>query len=136
MLVNCLIIDEDGVYDPKLLDDRLLLGMKGTFSEIELSLLRQRSQEALRLKAARGDLHTCVAVGYVRSDDDRLEMDPDKRVREAIYLVFRKFAEFGSVRQVAIWFCEEHIKVPTIVHDERGRTVEGDYLATVQSTGF
>lgn len=124
MLVNCLIIDEDGVYDPKLLDDRLLLGMKGTFSEIELSLLRQRSQEALRLKAARGDLHTCVAVGYVRSDDDRLEMDPDKRVREAIYLVFRKFAEFGSVRQVAIWFCEEHIKVPTIVHDERGRTVE------------
>lgn len=124
MLVNCLIIDEDGVYDPKLLDDRLLLGMKGTFSEIELSLLRQRSQEALRLKAARGDLHTCVAVGYVRSDDDRLEMDPDKRVREAIYLVFRKFAEFGSVRQVAIWFCEEHIKVPAIVHDERGRTVE------------
>jgi excisionase family DNA binding protein len=64
-LVNSLIIDEDGVYDPKLTNDRLLLGMKGTFSELELSILRQRSQEALRLKA-RGDLHTSVAVGYVR----------------------------------------------------------------------
>ena len=53
-LVNTLIIDEDGVYDPKLTNDRLLLGMKGTFSELELSILRQRSQEALRLKAVRG----------------------------------------------------------------------------------
>ena len=99
-LVNSLIIDEDGVYDPKLVNDRLLLGMKGTFSELELSILRQRSQEALRLKAARGDLHTTVAIGYVRSADDRLELDPDKRVREALHLAFRKFAEFGSVRQV------------------------------------
>jgi DNA invertase Pin-like site-specific DNA recombinase len=74
--------------------------MKGTFSELELSILRQGSQEALRLKAARGDLHTSVAIGYVRSADDRLEIDPDKRVREALHLAFRKFAEFGSVRQV------------------------------------
>jgi DNA invertase Pin-like site-specific DNA recombinase len=48
--VNSLIIDEDGIYDPRLVNDRLLLGMKGTFSELELSILRQRSQEALRLK--------------------------------------------------------------------------------------
>ena len=82
-LVGCLLIDEDGVYDPRLVNDRLLLGMKGTFSELELSIFRQRSQEALRLKAARGDLHTSVAVGYVRSSNDRLEMDPDRRVREA-----------------------------------------------------
>ena len=61
--MSSLIIDEDGVYDPKLINDRLLLGMKGTFSELELSILRQRSQEALRLKAARGDLHTSVAIG-------------------------------------------------------------------------
>lgn len=56
-LVDCLLIDEDGIYDPKQINDRLLLGMKGTFSELELSILRQRSQEALRLKAARGELH-------------------------------------------------------------------------------
>src|SRR5207248_10001810 len=72
-LVNSLIIDEDGVYDPKLINDRLLLGMKGTFSELELSTLRQRSHDALRLKAARGDLHTSVAIGYVRSAHDRLD---------------------------------------------------------------
>lgn len=123
-LVNSLIIDEDGVYDPKLTNDRLLLGMKGTFSELELSILRQRSQEALRLKAARGDLHTSVAVGYVRSADDRLERDPDRRVREALHLVFRKFAEFGSVRQVTIWLCDEGIKMPIVVYGPRGRMVE------------
>jgi DNA invertase Pin-like site-specific DNA recombinase len=58
--------------------------MKGTFSELELSILRQRSQEALRLKAARGDLHTTVAVGYVRGANDRLEQDPNRRIREAL----------------------------------------------------
>src|SRR5712672_1828151 len=59
--VNTLIIDEDGVSDPRLINDRLLLGLKGTFSELELSMFRQRSQEALRLKAARGELHTTAA---------------------------------------------------------------------------
>jgi excisionase family DNA binding protein len=123
-LVNSLIIDEDGVYDPKLVNDRLLLGMKGTFSELELSILRQRCQEALRLKASRGDLHTSVAVGYVRSTDDRLEVDPDKRVREALDLAFCKFAEFGSVRQVTIWLCDEGLKMPIVVYGPRGRMVE------------
>ncbi|OYV33970.1 MAG: hypothetical protein B7Z83_08995, partial [Thiomonas sp. 20-64-5] len=60
-LVGSVIVDEDGVYDPRSVNDRLLLGMKGTMSEMELSLLRQRSVEALKLKAARGDLHTTVA---------------------------------------------------------------------------
>lgn len=90
-LVGCLLVDENDVYDPRLVNDRLLLGMKGTFSELELSILRQRAHEALQLKAKRGDLHTCVAVGYVSSTDDRLEMDPDRRVREVLSLVFRKF---------------------------------------------
>ncbi|MGY3619386.1 recombinase family protein [Bradyrhizobium sp. USDA 10063] len=98
--------------------------MKGTFSELELSILRQRSQEALRLKAVRGDLHTSVAIGYVRSADDRLEVDPDKRVREALHLAFRKFAEFSSVRQVAIWLCDEGLKMLIVVYGPRGRMVE------------
>ena len=63
---------------------------KGTFSELELSIFRQRSQAALRLKAARGDLHTTVAIGYRRRADDRLEQDPDLRIRNALSLVFRK----------------------------------------------
>src|SRR3954451_18491600 len=111
-LVGCLLIDEDDVYDPRLVNDRLLLGMKGTFSELELSILRQRSHEALRLKAARGDLHTTVAIGYRRGADDRLEQDPDLRIREALSLVFRKFGDVGSVRQVALWLREERIDLP------------------------
>jgi excisionase family DNA binding protein len=122
-LVNCLIIDEDGTYDPRLINDRLLLGMKGTFSELELSTLRQRSQEALRLKAARGDLHTVVAIGYRRGADDRLEQDPDKRIRETLSLVFRKFREIGSVRQLVLWLGQEGIDLPTAVNGPQGRTV-------------
>ena len=123
-LVRCLIIDEDGVYDPVQINDRLLLGMKGTFSEMELSIFRQRSQEALRLKAARGDLHTSVAVGYVRGLDDRLELDPNRRIREAIDLAFRKFTEFGSVRQVTLWLIDESVKMPVTVYGAQGRVVE------------
>ena len=122
--VDTLIIDEDGVYDPRLVNDRLLLGMKGTFSELELSILRQRSQEALRLKAARGDLHTTVAVGYLRGVNDRLEQDPDRRIREALSLVFRKFGEIGSVRQLGLWLRQERIDLPIVVHGPQGRVVE------------
>src|SRR4051794_23515016 len=122
--VNSLLIDEDGVYDPRLVNDRLLLGMKGTFSELELSILRQRSQEALRLKASRGDLHTSVAVGYLSSTSDRLEMDPDRRVREAVELVFRKFDEVGSVRQVALWLRQEGIQLPVVAYRAQERAIE------------
>src|ERR1700747_1482668 len=122
--VNSLIIDEDGIYDPRLINDRLLLGLKGTFSELELSILRQRSQEALRLKAARGDLHTTVAIGFRRGADDRLEQDPDLRVREALSLVFRKFGQIGSVRQLALWLRQEHIDLPSIAHGAPGQVVQ------------
>ena len=80
-LVGSLIVDEDGLYDPRSPNDRLLLGMKGTLSEMELSLLRSRSLEALKLKAARGELHTSVAIGYVRAVGDRIEKDADLRIR-------------------------------------------------------
>lgn len=122
--VNSLIIDEDGIYDPCQVNDRLLLGMKGTFSELELSVFRQRSREALRLKAARGDLHTTVAIGYRRGAGDRLEQDPDRRIREALSLVFRKFAEIGSVRQLVLWLRQEGIDLPIAVSGRQRRTVQ------------
>ena len=122
-LVGSLIIDEDGIYDPRLVNDRLLLGMKGAFSELELSMFRQRSQEALRLKAARGDLHSVVATGYRRGADDRIEQDPDGRVHAALALVFRKFREIGSVRQLALWMRQEGIELPTAGYGPQGRTV-------------
>ena len=123
-LVNSLIIDEDGIHDPRLINDRLLLGMKGAFSELELSMFRQRSREALRLKAARGDLYMTVAIGYRRGANDRLERDPDRRIREALALVFRKFSEIGSVRQLALWLRQEGIDLPVVVYGPQGRAVQ------------
>ena len=113
-LVGCLLGDEDGLYDPRLPNDRLLLGMKGTLSEMELSTLRQRLLEALRLKASRGELFLTVAVGYVKVGRDRIAKDPDERVREAIDLVFRKFTEFRSIRQVHLWLRQEDVLLPAV----------------------
>jgi excisionase family DNA binding protein len=106
-LVGCLLADEDGIYDARSPNDRLLLGMKGTMSEMELSILRQRSLEALRQKARRGELFLSVPVGYVKLRHDRIALQPDLRAREAIGLVFRKFAEFQSVRQVHLWLRQD-----------------------------
>ena len=96
---HTLIVDEDGSYDPRHPNDRLLLGMKGTMSELELSMFRQRSQEALKQKARRGALVLGVAAGYVKVGRDRIEKNPDKRVQEALQLVFTKFAELWPARQ-------------------------------------
>ena len=120
-LMQTLIIDHDGVYDPKHANDRLLLGMKGTISEMELTVLRLRSEEALKQKAARGELFTTVAVGYVTTDD-RLEKDPDARVQNAIGMVFRKFRELASVRQVLLWFRAENVALPAVEYHS-GRRV-------------
>jgi DNA invertase Pin-like site-specific DNA recombinase len=115
-LVGTVIVDEDGIYDPRHSNDRLLLGMKGTMSELELSLFRQRSQEALRQKARRGALFLGVAAGYLKTGRDRIEKDPDQRVQGAIGVVFAKFAELQSVRQVHAWLREEGIALPTTRH--------------------
>jgi DNA invertase Pin-like site-specific DNA recombinase len=113
-LVGTLIVDEDGVYSAQDPNDRLLLGMKGTMSELELSLLRARSREALRQKARRGELFSTVAVGYVKAGRGKVEMDPDLRVREAIGLVFTRFAEMQSIRQVFLSLRADRIALPYI----------------------
>jgi DNA invertase Pin-like site-specific DNA recombinase len=123
-LVGTVLIDEDGVYDPRHPNDRLLLGMKGTMSELELSLFRQRSQAALKQKARRGALFLGVAAGYVRSGRDRIEKDPDQRVQDALRLVFARFAELQSVRQVHKWLRDEGIALPVASHSAaEGRSV-------------
>src|SRR5271165_520221 len=111
-LVGAILVDEDGIYDPRHPNDRLLLGMKGTMSELELSLFRQRSQEALRQMARRGALVLGVAAGYVKVGRGRIEKDPDQRVQQAIQLVFTKFAELQSARQVHVWIRDEGIELP------------------------
>ncbi len=122
-LVGTLIVDEHGIYDPRHPNDRLLLGMKGTMSELELSMFRQRSQEALKQKASRGALILGVAAGYVKVGRDRIDKNPDQRTREALQLVFSKFAEFQSVRQVHIWLRDEGIELPVKSRDGEARGI-------------
>jgi len=72
-IVGALLIDEHGIYEPRHTNDRLLLGVKSTLAEMELSTFRQRSQEAIKLKAARGELYTRLAVGYVRNANSGID---------------------------------------------------------------
>src|SRR5436309_5740025 len=95
-MVGAVLVDLDGIYDPNLVHDRLLLGMKGTMAEFELSLLRQRSLEAIRQKARRGELQFYLPVGFCWSENGKMEMDPDRRIQDSIDLVFNKFTELGS----------------------------------------
>lgn len=89
--------DADGVYDPGRPNDRLLLGLKGTMSEFELTALRQRLLDAAVAKARRGELRLPVPIGYLWPHDLGLMMDPDRRVQDAVRTIFRLFDRLGWV---------------------------------------
>lgn len=118
-LVGTLVIDPDGVYDPRLVNDRLLLGLKGTMSEYELSLLRQRGLAARDAKARRGELRFALPPGYCWNELGGIEMDPDERIVEAVRLIFRKFRELGSARQVLLWAKHAELTLP-VLRQRRG----------------
>jgi DNA invertase Pin-like site-specific DNA recombinase len=111
-VVDTVLVDQETVYAPRQSNDRLLLGLKGSLNEYELDLLRQRSLEARREKAKRGELIVAAPVGYRKTEDQRLEKDPDLRVQEAIRSVFRQFGAIGSVRQTLLWFLEHGLQLP------------------------
>ena len=123
-LTGALIVDPEGVYDPRLMNDRLLLGLKGTMSEYELSLLRQRGLAARDAKAGRGALRFQLPPGYCWSEDDRIEIDPDERVQEAIRLVFGKFRELGSARQVFLWARATALQLPVVRRNGAVRRID------------
>jgi DNA invertase Pin-like site-specific DNA recombinase len=123
-LAESLLIDPDGVYDPRLINDRLLLGLKGTMSEYELSLLRQRGLAARDSKARRGELRFALPPGYCWDELGRIEMDPDERVVGAIRLVFDKFRELGSARQVLLWARQSAVKLPVFRQNPARRRIE------------
>ena len=92
-------------------------------AEFELGLMRQRAQEALRQMIARGEVLWAVPVGYVRTEDNRIEMTPDLQVQTAIRGVFAKFRELGSARQVLIWYHQEQIPLPSVLHRNKTKEV-------------
>lgn len=110
-LAGALLIDPEGIYDPRLSNDRLLLGLKGTMSEFELTLFRQRSLEARHQKAVRGELRFLIPVGFHWAGEV-LEKRPDLRTQQAVDMVFTKFRELGSVRQVLLWLREREMSLP------------------------
>lgn len=120
-LTATLIIDGEGIYEPREINDRLLLGLKGSLAEFELSLLRQRAREAFEMKVAAGHAMWEVPVGFVRNELDRIEKIADRRVQSAITGVFTKFRELGSARQAALWYCDNQMTLPEVIHGTRSR---------------
>src|SRR3954454_814684 len=122
-LAHTLLIDDRGVYDPRQINDRLLLGLQGTMSEFELSLFRQRARQAFEQKVKRGQALWEVPVGFVRTDDDRVEQTPDRQVQQAVVGVFAKFRELLSARQTALWYSDHQLSLPHARPGTRGREV-------------
>jgi DNA invertase Pin-like site-specific DNA recombinase len=111
-LVGARVIDADGIYDPHRPNDRLLLGMKGSISEFELGVIRARMLDAKHGKALRGDLRISVPIGYSWHREIGLGLDPNLRVQEAVRVVFARFRQLGSARQVLISLAAEQMHFP------------------------
>ena len=103
-ITGTLLIDPDGVYDPADVNDRVLLGFKGTMGEMELHVMAQRLQANKRAAAERGELRTPLPVGYVHDDAGDVVIDPDAEVQAAIRDVFAAFAACGSAYGVVAAF--------------------------------
>jgi DNA invertase Pin-like site-specific DNA recombinase len=112
-IFDTLIADEEQIYDLSLLDDQLILGIKGTLSVVELKVLKMRMLQGRESKAKRGELEFRLPPGYVWDSEVKAAvMDPDDRVRSAIALVFRIFREMWSLRQTFKWFQDQEVEVP------------------------
>lgn len=130
-MTDTLIGDADGVYNPALFNDRLLLGLKGTMSEAELHTLRARLDGGIRNKAARGELRRGLPIGLVWGEaEGEVELHPDEAVVGALRAVFDRFSEFGSARRVWLWFRAEQLSFPLQMHHtEQIRWVAPTYTA-------
>jgi DNA invertase Pin-like site-specific DNA recombinase len=137
-ITDTLLADNDGLYHPALFNDRLILGLKGTMSEAELHILRERLDGGIRNKAARGELRRALGVGLVWGEEEgEIRFHPDEAVCGAIRTVFDKFTELGSARQVWLWFRSQNLSfpmhplgmVPTLANCHQLRWITPSYAA-------
>jgi DNA invertase Pin-like site-specific DNA recombinase len=124
-IFGVLLADQDGLYDPTDPNDRLLLGLRGTISEVELHMMRNRLERGRLNKAARGELFFRVPTGYVLTAAGQIAFDPDEQVRTVTRLVFDKFAELGSAYAVFHDLVRHDIRLGMRAHDgpRRGELV-------------
>lgn len=120
-IYGTLIADEDGVYDPQIPNDRLILGMKGIISEMELHTMRIRLERGRLNKALRGEMFATPPAGYVKTASGVVEKNPDERAQSATRLIFDKFEELGSCHALFHYFVRENIQLP--LHDYHGNVV-------------
>ncbi len=125
VLTHTLILDEDGIYDPRQINDRLLLGLKGAISEFELHMIHSRLWGGKLAKARRGELHCQLPMGFVYTPLGEVEFDPDQQVRQTIEMFFSTFLQEGSAMGVVRYFNNNGLKFPTYVRSgaHKGETV-------------
>src|SRR2546428_49803 len=122
-LTETLLIDDDGIYDPRQLNDRLVLGMKGSIAEYELALMRQRARYAFEAKIRRGHVMWEVPVGFGRTTDDRIEKIADRQVQHAVAGVCGKCRALGRARQTMLWYRDEQLPRPEGQPGTAGRAI-------------
>jgi DNA invertase Pin-like site-specific DNA recombinase len=111
-LTNTLILDEDGIYDPRQINDRLVLGLKGTLSEVETHVLRSRMRGGILNKARRAELVIPLPVGFLYDEKQTVILDPDQQVQESVRQLFAGFLRTGSVMGTVREFQEKNWSFP------------------------
>lgn len=113
-MTQTLLADEEGIYDPRAYNDRLLLGLKGTMSEAEIHIMKQRLIEAMHSKARRGELCFRLPPGYEWDEAGRMVKTADEQVRSAIELMFARFEQLGTIHRVQSSMSEDGLQVPIV----------------------
>jgi DNA invertase Pin-like site-specific DNA recombinase len=120
-LSGVLLADPDGVYDPGFYNDRLLLGLKGTMSEAELYLIRQRMLSGKLAKAERGELAIPLPIGYLRRPSGEVVLDPDEQAQHVVRLIFDAFARLGTLNGVLRYLVDHQVQLPVRAHSGPGK---------------
>jgi len=120
-LSGVLLADPDGVYDPGFYNDRLLLGLKGTMSEAELYLIRQRMLSGKLAKAERGELAIPLPIGYLRRPSGEVVLDPDEQAQHVVRLIFDTFARLGTLNGVLRYLVDHQVQLPVRAHSGPGK---------------